>query len=88
VVRDQRNVLATLGERRDVELNDVQPVVEVLAELAGGDALLELAMSGRDDAHVDVVRLVRADRTDLALLERPQELDLQRERHVAHFVEE
>ena len=36
-----------------VELHHVQAVVQVLAELARGDALLELAVRGRDDAHVD-----------------------------------
>ena len=33
------NVLAPLGERRQVHRNDVQPVIEILAEPAGGDLL-------------------------------------------------
>src|SRR5205823_9360443 len=84
----QRDVLAPLGERRNVELDDVQSVVQVLAELAGRDALLELAVRRRDNAHVDVVRLVRADGADLPLFEGAEQLDLQRKRHVANFVEE
>src|SRR5438105_2675930 len=77
-----------LGDVAAGELEDVQPVVEVLAEFAARDALLELAMRRRDDAHVDVVRLVRADGADFSFLESAQQLDLQRERHVANFVEE
>ena len=45
-------------------------------------------MRRRDDAHVDRNRLRRADRPHLAFLQHAQELDLQRQRHVADLVEQ
>ena len=45
-------------------------------------------MGGRDDPHVDLHRLRRADRPHLLLLQHAQQLDLQRQRHVADLVEE
>ena len=62
--------------------------VEVLAQPAGLDLVLEVAVGGGDDAGVDLDRLGRADRSDLALLEHAQQLDLKAHRHVADLVEE
>src|SRR5262249_24715535 len=47
-----------------------------------------VAVGRGDDAHVDLERLRRADATDLALLERPQELRLQIEWQLTELVEE
>ena len=68
--------------------NDVQPVVEILAELPARDHLREVAVGRRDDAHVDADRLVAADALELALLQHAQQLDLGLERQLADLVEE
>src|SRR6266542_2870920 len=47
--------------------------------------VLEVAVGGGDDAHVDLDGLVGADAADLALLERAQELGLQIERQLAEL---
>ena len=88
-MRDQRvHVLGPLPERRHVEVDDAQPVQEVLAELAGGDELVQVAIGGGDDAHVDPrLRVVGADRLDLAVLEKPQQQRLHAQAHLADFVE-
>ena len=88
VLDQQRNVLAPLGERRDDELDDAQPVVEILAELPGAHRRLEILVGGGEHAHVDLERLVAADALELALLQRAQQLGLRLERHVADLVEE
>ena len=49
-----RNLLAPLAQRRHVDADHAQPVVEILAELAFGDALLEVGVGRRDHAHVDL----------------------------------
>ena len=67
---------------------DVQPIVEVLAEAALGHLLGQVAVGGRDDAHVHPRRPLGADRVDLALLQRAQQLDLHVERQLADLVEE
>ena len=48
---------------------------------------IEILVGGRDDAHIDLDRSACADRVDLALLQRAQELDLGLERQFADFVE-
>jgi hypothetical protein len=59
-----------------VDLDDVQAVVQVLAERAGFDAGRKIAVGRRDDADVHAERLVAADPLELALLEEAQELHL------------
>ena len=72
-----------------MEVDDAQPVQEVLAELAGGDEVGQVAIGGGDHAHVDTrLRLVRPDGLDLAVLEKPQQQRLHAQAHLAHFVEE
>ncbi len=49
-----------------MDREDVQAVVEVLAQFAGRDRLLDAAAGGGDDAHVDLDRLGSADPGDRA----------------------
>ena len=75
-------------QRRQRDRDDVDPVVEVLAELALRDELRQVAVGGGDDAHVDGRLVVAADPADDLLLDRPQELDLHGRRRLADLVEE
>jgi hypothetical protein len=77
-----------LAQRRQRDLEDVDPVEEVLAELAGGPPCGQVLVRRGDDPDVDLDRLGAADRRERALLQHPQQLDLQRRRHVADLVEE
>ena len=45
-------------------------------------------MGRRNDAHIDLVRRTGAQRANFAVLQHPQQLDLQRQRQVADFVEQ
>ena len=49
---------------------------------------VQVAVRGRDDPHVDRDRLAAAERPHRALLQHPQQLDLQGGRHVPDFVEQ
>ena len=49
--------------------NDVQPVVEILAERTLGDHLREIRMRGGNDADIDLDRVRVADALDLAFLQ-------------------
>src|SRR5581483_8815382 len=84
----ERDVLAPLRERRDRDLHDPQPIVEVLAEFPLLHRLLEVVVRRGEEPHVDLDRVVAADALELLLLDRAQELRLRLERHVAHLVEE
>ena len=82
------DVLAALAERRHADREDVEPVVEVLAEAALLDEVDEAPVGRRDQAEVDADRLPRADRVDLAVLQRAEQLDLRVGRQFADLVEE
>ena len=65
-----------MSESRQVEVQDVEPVEEVLAEGSGLDVGLEVAVGGGQDPDLDLDLLRAPDRSHPALLENPQELDL------------
>ena len=87
VIRQQRNILAALAQARHANGNDVQAIVEVLAERAFGDLPVEIAVGGGDDADVNWNFAGAAHRTDGAFLEHAQQFDLHGHGHLADFVE-
>ena len=88
-LHQQRQVALALAQRRDVDVEDVEAVVEVLAEQARRDhALLQVAVGRGDDAHVDAHRLVGAQRLDHPLLQHAQQLGLRGHRHLGDLVEQ
>src|SRR5438874_2671370 len=87
VLDQERQVLDPLAQRRQQDRDDVQPVVEVLAEAARFHLGLEVLVGGREDAHVDLERAVAADPLELALLQDAQDLGLRLRLHVADLVE-
>ena len=93
VARDEElgeriDLVAPLAQRRHVDLDDLQPVVQVLAELALEHHRLEIAVGGGDDAHVDGDALVAAQLGELGVLQHVQQLGLERRLHLADLVEE
>src|SRR4029450_12560564 len=63
-------------------------IVEVLAEAAGLDRLLQIDLGGGDDAGVGADRARAAEPLELPLLQELQQLALDLERQVADLVEE
>ena len=83
-----RDLLAPIAQRRHVDADDAQAVEQILAELAVGDALLEIGVGRGHDADVDARGTRLADRQDFPLLEEAQQLRLHVDRQVADLVEE
>src|SRR5690606_12157247 len=80
-------VLFAPAEGRDPDRDHVEAVKEVFAERALPDHLLQVAVSGGEDADVHLDRLVAPDPFDLAELEEPEQLDLYGRGNVAELVE-
>src|SRR4051794_9695875 len=87
-VREERDVFEALAQRRDLDGEHVQPVVEVLTHLAVDNRFLRIAVRCGDDARFDVDLLVAADAPELPFFEHAEQLDLQLDRHLSNFVEE
>ena len=88
VLDEQRDVLAALAQRRHRDRDDVQPVEQILLELAFADQLPQVAVGRGDDAHVDLDRALGSQRLELALLQHAQQLGLHGRRDDADLVEE
>jgi hypothetical protein len=89
VIEQQRNVRLPLAERRDLHVNDIQPVVQVLSEIASSNPTKEVAIGRRQDPHVHaLLDPIGAETMNLAGFEEAQEHGLHARRHLAEFVEE
>ncbi len=87
-VRERKHVLAPLAQRGYFDGEHLQPEVEVLAEGSLAHHLDQIAVRGRDDAHVDALALRTADAADLVVLEHAQELYLHSERDLPDLVQQ
>ena len=88
ILGEQADVLGALAQRRELDADDIQPVEQILAEGLLRDLLFEVLVRRRDDAHIGLQRFVAADAGEFALLQDAQDFALERQRHVADFVEE
>ena len=84
----QCRVALACAQRRDLQHDLRQSVVQIVAKLAGRRQVFEILIGGADDAHVDWDLLTSSDTLDHALLKKAQQLHLQGERQVTDLVEE
>ena len=82
------NVLTPFPQRRNPDVDDFEPVIQVFAEAALANELFEILMSGRDDAHVHLERLAGADALEGLFLQYAEQLGLDFKRNIANFVQE
>ena len=88
MVDQARNVVAALAKRRDNNRNDVQPEVQILAELTAIDRFLEVLVGGGNHPHIHFDGSRRPEPLDFLFLQDAQDLGLGLLAHVADFVEE
>ena len=82
------DVFPVVAQRRDVDGDDVEAIVEVLAEGAFLEGGAEIAIRRGDEADIDFESFRAAEALEFAFLENPKKFDLNRGRDVADFVEE
>src|SRR5262249_49922528 len=85
---ERRDVLGTLAQGRQVDREDVQSVVEVVAEAALVDHRKQIPVGRRDHAHIDLDRPRATEALELLLLKDPEELRLQLQGNLSALVEE
>src|SRR5207253_9395830 len=85
--RENPDVTRPSAKRRDVDRNDVDPVVEVLAKPLFVDRRAQVAVRGRDQACAEGDLGIAADGPQLTFLQHPQQLDLHLDWHLADLVE-
>ena len=88
-VAERWQVLAPLPQRRDHDLDHIEPVVQVLPEAAGLYIGRQIPVGGAHDAHIHrVSSWVEPRGRTLALLDGPQQLGLHGQGQIADFVQE
>ena len=83
-----RQIIEPLAQRRHLQREYVQPVVQILAEAARDNGRIQVAMGRGDDAHVAADGFIAADPLEAALLQHAQQFHLHLQRHVADLVQE
>src|SRR5262252_5647927 len=78
VVGKQRNVFASFAQRREVDGDDMDTIVEILAKSPLVDGPAQVLVRRRNEAEVDFDRSAGSQGMELPLLQNPQEFDLQR----------
>src|SRR5690606_12982435 len=87
VLGEEAHVAGPAPQRRQLDPDHAEPVVEVLAEEALAHHRPQVAVGGADHTGVDAEGPRRSDASDLAQLQRPQELRLEVGRELADLVE-
>src|SRR3990172_814660 len=85
---EKGGVLRPLPQRRDVDVDDVEPPVEILPEVARLDGAGEVPVGGGDGAEVDRHRGVAPPTDDDLVLQHPEQLDLDLGTQLPDLVEE
>src|SRR5690606_14926936 len=84
---EQRNIIAALAQRGQPDWEHHEAIEEVLPERARLDFGSEIAVGRADDANIDLLFFGGSDWSDCSFLQGSQEFRLQRQRHLADFVE-
>ena len=80
-------VFTPLTQSRQAQANHIQAVVQVLAEHAFLDALLQVLVGGSNHARVGLDGVVSTHAVEMPVAQHAQQTRLQVKRHVANFIE-
>jgi len=87
-VGEPRDLVPALAQGGHDDLDDLEPVVQILPEIAGEHHLLEIPVGGGQHAHVHRLPLVAAQTGELAVLQHVEQLGLQGRLQLRDFVQE
>ena len=90
VIQQHADVFAALAQRRHLDVNDVEAIVEILAKRLVGDVIDQPAVRCRDapERRAGGTTTIGADTLNLAGFEEAQEQRLHSQAHLANFVHE
>ena len=87
MIDQERDIPLSFAERRQFDGERIEPVEEVLPELAGSGQVGEVLVGRGQDANVGLDRLVAAHAFELLILKDTQDFGLSGGRHIADFIE-
>ena len=75
-----------IAQRRDMQRQHVEPVIQILAKLATGTQLGQVDLGGTHHPHIEIDLFITADPAKAAVLQEAQQLDLQARAHFTHAI--
>src|SRR6266404_3405500 len=87
MARQWQNVFATLPQRRDAQLDNVQAVEEVLPEAALLDFLFQVAVAGSQNTGIGADDSVGPNALELAVLRHAEQLGLKLRGHLSNLIQ-
>src|SRR5262249_17537362 len=72
----QHHIITAIAERRNLNLEHIDAVIQIRAERPVRDRLLQIAVGRGDDANIGAADAGTAETLELALLQEPQQLGL------------
>ena len=88
VPSEGKHVFSAFAQSRQPQANHIQPVIQVLAERAIFDALLQVLMRGGNHTRIGFDGVVPPHTVKVSVTQYAQQTRLQVERHVANFIQE
>src|SRR5437899_6002445 len=88
VLCEANEIRSPVAQRRHLDSDDVEPEIKIFAESAIGDAFLEVATGGGDDAHLGFARDIFAEPLIFTFLKQTEQFGLNLDREIADFIEE
>ncbi len=88
VLGERQNIVGTIPQRRDGDLDDIQSEIEILSKGSLADGAGQVGVGGADHAHIDAAGHVAAQPLKLARLQHAQQFHLRPGRQIADLVQE
>ena len=82
-----RNVLSPYPERRDVDGNDLETIIKILTKFTLRYGAVQIFIGSGYDSGCGAHRFIAPQALKSIVLQHPEQLGLQRQTHVAYFVQ-
>ena len=87
ILHQQRNIIAPLAQGRQFQIDYIQAIQQILAQLIIADGFVWVFIGCRQHAHIHGNFAVATDAPQRAIFQHAKQLGLQRDRHLSNFVQ-
>ena len=87
-VGDMRNIFQAMPQRRQFDVKNIQPVIQILAQHPLFDRFERRTIGGRQHPHVHRNLILPAQAPDLGFFQNPQQLGLHSDGHFRDLIQE
>ena len=84
---EQRDVLSAISQRRHLDREHTEPVIEIRSKAAVAYLLAQVTVRGRNDADIDLAQCRRAEAMDLAIRHHAEKLRVEGRLELRDLVE-